>query len=364
MIRGHGGNIHDLAQRLGCSFDEIIDMSSNVNPFGPPPGLFEVLSAHLADITALPQVDAEEMILAFSRHHGIDPETVIAGNGTTQFIYTIPLALETKKALIAGPTYSDYADACAMHGASVEFEIASPTRDFQPDLPGIAARLEKADTAFICNPNNPTGALIPKSELEALCRDHPAVRFIIDESYLPFAGKGESNSMIRCGLENVLTLNSMSKIFRIPGLRIGFIVASKENIETLGTYAMPWSVNALAQLAVRHLMDPTSQTDRFIRITRERLSAEKAALIRALKEIAGLRLFPSHTSFILMKLPEGFSAPRICDALCRDRILIRNCSNFYGLSDQYIRISLKTPSVNRMLTERLVQWMQQPPESI
>jgi len=122
MITGHGGNIYDVARRLGCKPFEIIDMSSNVNPIGPPPGLKEHLKEKLDLITALPEVDAKEISTTFANRYGLDPECVLAGNGTTQFIYTIPQVLGTRKALIIGPTYSDYADACTMH--KVEFDYA------------------------------------------------------------------------------------------------------------------------------------------------------------------------------------------------------------------------------------------------
>ena len=82
MIRGHGGNIYELASALGCSVDEIIDMSSNVNPSGPPPGLRAHLKEHMDQIRALPEVDAQHAVERFADHFGIPPDQVLAGNGT------------------------------------------------------------------------------------------------------------------------------------------------------------------------------------------------------------------------------------------------------------------------------------------
>jgi threonine-phosphate decarboxylase len=112
MLNGHGGNIYDIAQRLGCASSEIVDMSSNVNPLGPPPGLVDFLKANLNVITALPEVDSSLLVRSFADRYGVDPATVLAGNGSTQFIYSIPPALGIKKALIIGPTYADYALLC------------------------------------------------------------------------------------------------------------------------------------------------------------------------------------------------------------------------------------------------------------
>ena len=90
MLKGHGGDIYALAHQLGCSTSDIIDMSSNVNPVGPPPGLNSYLKKHLNVITTLPEVDAKSISKAFAENHDIDPKNVLAGSGTTEFIYTIP----------------------------------------------------------------------------------------------------------------------------------------------------------------------------------------------------------------------------------------------------------------------------------
>ena len=130
MIGGHGGNIYQLARRLNCEPSDICDMSANVNPLGPMPELVEHLREHLSAMASLPEVDAGTMVEAFADYHGIDPATVTAGNGTTQLIYRIPRALGAQKALVMGPTYADYQDACAMHGVACEHLICQETDDF------------------------------------------------------------------------------------------------------------------------------------------------------------------------------------------------------------------------------------------
>ncbi|HAO23079.1 MAG TPA: histidinol phosphate aminotransferase, partial [Desulfobacteraceae bacterium] len=170
MICGHGGNIYELARRLKCQPFDIIDMSSNVNPSGPPPGLTEFLKENISAMIALPEADAGKAVFAFAHRYGIDPKCVLAGNGTTQFIYAIPKAIGTKNALIVAPTYSDYADACAMHDIAYTYYLTQASQNFVPDLTQIQKDMQAADTIFICNPNNPTGVLIPSDQLESLCR--------------------------------------------------------------------------------------------------------------------------------------------------------------------------------------------------
>ncbi len=354
MLNGHGGNIYDVAHRLGCAPSEIIDMSSNVNPLGPPPGLVDFLKENLKVITALPEVDAKLLIRSFDDRYGVDPKTVLAGNGSTQFIYSLPLALKTKRAMILGPTYADYADACSMHNIHYEYLIAQESQEFIIDISLIKNRVKGFDTVFICNPNNPTGTFYTAAQIESICRAFPDTYFVIDESYLPFVTSGDHESMIGRSLSNVIILNSMSKIYRISGLRIGFVIASVKVIETLSQYSLPWSVNALAQLAVRYLMENRTEVNAFIGRTHKLLETEKKIFTEKLKNGAGIKLFASTTSFMLAKLAQRHTADAICQALQHERILIRNCSNFKGLSNRFIRVSLKNSETNLMLAEKLL----------
>jgi threonine-phosphate decarboxylase len=354
MLNGHGGNIYDIAHRLGCAPSKIIDMSSNVNPLGPPPGLVNFLKENLNVITALPEVDSNLVVHSFAERYGVDPALVLAGNGSTQFIYSIPLALATKRALIIGPTYADYADACSMHNIRFEYFMAQESQVFKADINLIKKLAKGFDTVFICNPNNPTGTLYTADEIESLCRDLPDTYFVIDEFYLPFVSSGDHQSMIGSSLPNVIILNSMSKIFRISGLRIGLIIASINIIKRLTRYSLPWSVNALAQLAVHYLMEHKAEVNAFIDRTRELIEREKKRFTEKLSDVAGIKLFASTTSFMLAKLVNRHTADAICQALLDERILIRNCSNFEGLSNYFIRISLKNKETNLMLIEKLL----------
>jgi len=355
MINGHGGNIYELATELGCEPVDIYDMSSNVNPIGPPPGLTDFLRDRLDEITALPEVDARTAVESFARRWDIDPRRVLAANGTTQFIYTLPQALKPLKTLIFGPTYADYADACVMYHVPHAFVQATDATDFNHDLKAAAPAIDTADLVFICNPNNPTGTLIESPKLKALCESFPNTCFAIDESYLPFAPDRARYTMIHCGLANVVVLNSMSKIFRLPGLRIGFLIGSPDIIRNIESFALPWSANSLAQAAVRFLMEHRGETDAFIDRSRELIAAERGKFVDSLAGTTGIHFFPSVTSFVLGRLADGLTSDVVWKQMARQRLLIRNCANFPGLSNRYIRISMKTPEINRMAAERLVQ---------
>lgn len=346
MIGGHGGNIYQLAETLGCPVADIVDMSSNVNPLGPMPELLRHLEKHLTAVACLPQVDARAICAAFADRHGIDPQLVLAGNGSTQWIYTLPLALDTANALILGPTYADYADACAMHGVSVQYLLADAEHQFEFDLDAALRMAARADIVFICNPNNPTGRLLGADALLELCRARPDTIFVIDESYLPFVPESRKHSLMAHSLPNTVILSSMSKIFRLPGLRIGFIKTSRELARRLAAYCLPWAVNSLAAEAVLWLMRHEDKVEGFIASSRAFLRQEKETFCRNLEKVPDLTIFDTCTSFLLIRLPELIRSETVWHAMAQEKLLIRDCGNFHGLSSRYIRISLKDRDAN------------------
>ncbi len=355
MIHGHGGNVYELARQLGRSPDDILDMSSNVNPLGPPPGLEDHLRERLAVIRRLPEADADGIVRAFSAFHGVPADRVVAGNGTTQLIYQLPRALDSRSALILGPTYADYRDACRTAGVPHRFFLAEEADGFAPDLDALAADPRPWDTLFVCNPNNPTGRRIDPERLSALCRRFSDRRVVVDESYLPFSAAGEGGSLTGRLPDNALVLHSMSKIFRIPGLRIGFAVAGPPWIERLRALSMPWSVNGLAQAAVAHVLGRPEAARSFVSECRGRLTEEIEAMGRALSEsVPGIRVYPTDTSFLLIRLPAPWTAGGVWRKMADQGILIRDASNFEGLSGRFVRLSVQTPEANRRAAQALV----------
>ncbi len=355
MITGHGGNIYELAKKNGCLPDEIIDMSSNLNPLGPPPGLLTFLQQNISVIKALPDAGATFIIEKFETAHNLEKGRVLAGHGTTEFIYSITKALQIKNALILGPTYSDYKDSCLQNESCFDFLMAEEANNFSHHPEQISESLKNRDMVFICNPNNPTGTFIPAPSLHRICEAHPDTIFVIDESYLPFIPEGRDSSMIQTRLENVIVLTSMSKIYSIPGLRTGFLKASPEIISRCRKYQVPWNVNSLGQLAVDYILSHEQELEVFLLETRQLIRTEQNHFIRQLQGVSALSCIPSPVPYILIRLNNELTAPMICSALTKNNILIRDCSNFDGLTDKYIRVALKKRSVNQTLADKLIQ---------
>ncbi len=353
MIQGHGGNKNKLARQLCCPVTDIIDMSSNLNPLGPPDTIHAIIRERLSAIHSLPEPDAASMCRGFARYHDIDPRNVMAGNGTTFFIYTIPRALGVKKVVIAGPAYSDYKDACRMHGIDHTHCLAKKEQNFQLDIDKISEMAKDADLVFLCNPNNPTGALTPREKIAFLIKRHPDTCFVVDESYLPFVDDAQNLSFVSdTHYPNLLVLSSMSKIFRIPGLRTGFLSGAIPLIDKVMGYYQPWSVNSLAQEVITDIFAHPEAIEPFYEQTRVYIREEKQVFVQALQGVFGISLFDAPTYFILAELGR-MTAPDFCRAIGQDKILIRDCGNFYGLTDRFVRFSLKTRQINLALADSI-----------
>ncbi len=378
MIKGHGGNVQALAKIHNCSIDEIIDMSSNINPLGPPEGLEEFIATNINLIRSLPQPDAADMAYTFSSYYNVPLDRVIAGNGTTWFIYTLPVALKSKRVLIVGPTYSDYRDGCIMNNVAFEFCMSEAKNMFQPNINQISDMAKIADTVIICNPNNPTGALIPKDSIIELLKAHPSTYFVIDESYLPFLINAEKISLIsQTSFPNLIVLSSMSKIFRIPGLRTGYLCADSHVVEKFMQYYQPWSVNALSQAATSYILKNPETITPFLEVTRLFVQTERKLFEDALDNCSystnikngndaglcsdsiricnGLKLYPAQTYFLLAELTGNITSEELCKKVGKHKILIRDCANFQGLSNQFVRFSLRDRETNLKLAKLLTE---------
>lgn len=346
----HGGNIVATAKNLGCKVTELIDMSSNLTPFGMVPGLKEVLINNLDEISYLPETSSETLCRIFADKYGLKQDQVLAGNGTTEFIFALPSLFARERAIIVNPTYSDYRLACSWANVPVFDYMLSLQEDFALDLDSLAENFKGGELVFICNPNNPTGRLISSQDLYEMIIHHPDTYFMVDESYLPFT---QESSLLHFDLpSNLFILCSLSKIYGIPGLRLGFLVASSDNLSKMAKLRKPWGVNRVAQLAGEYLLP---QANNYIEEVRQFLDKERPRFIRTLSSIKGIHVIPGKANFILCYLKGPVLADEIHEKLLHKKIMIRNCASFDGLDDHYFRMSLKQKRENDLCLQALVQ---------
>jgi threonine-phosphate decarboxylase len=238
----HGGNIYKLAEELGIPESKLIDFSASINPLGISGKVKDAIIKNLDGLINYPDPDMRILRETLSGHHGIDPETILCANGSTEFIYLIPRALKPKKVLVPAPTFSEYERACKIsRGEAVlrpyklkkedNFEInpdkfISAIRRAQSSV-CINSKLKiqnskrPCDMAFLCNPNNPTGHFIKKNDVLRVAeaaRDMKCV-LVVDEAFIDFRPE---ESVIGHVQDNpyLIVLRSMTKFYALTGLRI------------------------------------------------------------------------------------------------------------------------------------------------
>ncbi len=352
MLFGHGGDVYSLARELGIEPTEVLDFSSNCSTLPYPEGFRSFLSENVNQLHLLPEVDSFSVRCKLSERYGLSPESFLLGSGTTQWIYALPRMLGIRRAVIPLPTYSDYRDACMASGLEIEYLGPYPdgsresARRFSEDMLRLEETSLERSLVFICNPNNPTGLFIPPDLLLEVINHFSRAIWVVDEAYAPFVSDDKDSSIITRNLpSNLLVLRSFSKIYGIPGLRIGCLVTTGDIMEHLRSNERPWAVNRMAQLAAGFLLELPEYEE----LVRTSCQAEKKRIVSGLGRLPGLEYLPGETHFALFRVQEPLSAEALVSSLKGKGMLIRDCANFSGLSGDHIRISPRMPGDNTRL---------------
>ncbi len=342
MLFGHGGDVYSLSRELGIKPQEVLDFSSNCSPLPYPDGFQEYLFQNMDQLHLLPEVDSYSVREKLSERYGLPKESFLLGSGTTQWIFALPRILDARRAFIPLPTYSDYSDSCHASGVHVEYmgPYVDGSRKSAGEFISDIKSLNKQDMAgslfFLCNPNNPTGLFIAPADLMEIIRQHPETTWIIDEAYAPFIAKDRKSSILVKDLPpNVVILRSFSKIYGIPGLRIGCLVTTGDIMRKLRASERPWAVNRMAQIAACFLLDMPE----FENQVRDCCMAEKQTLLSGLSGLDGFTCLQGAAHFALFKLSKDIKAKALAGALRQKGMLVRDCENFKGLEGDHIRVS-------------------------
>jgi threonine-phosphate decarboxylase len=347
---GHGGDLLAAASEFGIRSEEFCDFSSNVNPLGPPPGLEEELKANLHEICRYPTPQARDFRAGLAACLDFPEERILIGNGANELIHLLFLWIKPQKVLIPYPAFSEYARAARLAGAAVEgfplpLDATLDTRSLIKSLAGV-------DLCIFCSPNNPTGFFYHEDLLEEVVCEagKKGVLFFLDESFLAFTGKPAAESFSRSGYSNLWVVTSLTKLWALPGLRLGFLTGPRDGIKSLTQNGDPWRVNALAQRAGLYCLSCTNYLQQSVDLVRK----EREFLLWHLQDIKELRVFPGEANFLLLRGEKaGFSSADIYRYLASRGILIRNAENYPGLDQRYFRIAVRRREDNVRLLQEL-----------
>ena len=336
MLYGHGDDLYQFGANIKINFSSNIYGKTNLS------GLYRHLAQRIACLAAYPEPVPATLEALLAADCGLLPDQVCVTSGVTEAIYLIAQAFHGAKSYVLQPAFSEYADACRLHRHTVK-TIPVDTVDAIDDEAGVV---------WLCNPNNPTGTVLPEKTLVELTAAHPAVCFVIDQSYEDFTAEKLFSAAEAAKMPHVMLLHSATKRYAVPGLRLGYITAPSTLLRRIRMQRMPWSVNAAAIEAGYWLLanKPPLQPPL------DELLSETGRLQTAISRMEIAEVWPTGVHFFLARLRAGKAGALKHYLAGEHGILIRNASNFEGLDDTFIRIATQSPEENNQLINALEEW--------
>ena len=350
----HGSDLEKIADYYHLSKENIVLFGANVNPLGLSGQVKKDLAAHLDVISSYPDRNYTDLKKAIASYTGTSAEHIVVGNGSTELISLLISQRAPKKALLLGPTYSEYARELNLVGGTLEYYNLKEEHDFKLDISDLTDALKSdIDLLIICNPNNPTSSAISTPdmrELLAVCRSL-GIFVMIDETYIEFAPKGAALSAVPLvpEFDNFMVIRGVSKFFAAPGLRFGYGLTSNQSfLQTLLTHQNPWSLNSVGAYAGERMLKDTD----YIKKTWTLIDSERTRMCKELSELDTVKIYPAYANFVLVRiLKEGLTSFDVFEKAIHQNLMIRDCSSFESLKGEYIRFCIMNPEDNDRLLE-------------
>ena len=350
----HGSDLEKIEEIYHIKKEDITSFSANVNPLGISPLLKETLVKHVNAITSYPDRDYTGLRKSICQYTGAQFENIIVGNGSTELISLFIQTTHPQKALILGPTYSEYEREIALEGGHTLYYPLKEEDDFQMDVADFCQHLnDSLDLLVLCNPNNPTSTAIARKDMRKILDKalQYGISVMVDETYEEFTDPKSKISAIPLtnNYNNLIVLRGISKFFAAPGLRLGYAVTGNPDLlKYINTRKNPWTINSLAEIAGCIMFSDKE----YIEKTKSLITAEREHLYSLLSTWDSVKVYPSCSNFLLMKiLKEDITSEMIFDFCIRRGLMIRDCSTFPFLDNSFIRFCVMSPEKNHELIE-------------
>ena len=350
----HGSDLEKIADYYHLNKENIVLFGANVNPLGLSGQVKKELAAHLDVISSYPDRNYTDLKKAIASYTGTSAEHIVVGNGSTELISLLISQRAPKKALLLGPTYSEYARELNLVGGTLEYYNLKEEQDFRLDISDLTDALKSdIDLLIICNPNNPTSSAISTPdirELLAVCRSL-GIFVMIDETYIEFAPEGAALSAVPLvpEFDNFMVIRGVSKFFAAPGLRFGYGLTSNQAfLQTLLTHQNPWSLNSVGAYAGERMLKDTD----YIKKTWTLIDSERTRMCTELSRLDTVKIYPAYANFVLVRiLKEGLTSFDVFEKAIHQNLMIRDCSSFESLKGEYVRFCIMNPEDNDRLLE-------------
>lgn len=350
----HGSDLELIEATYGIKKENITSFSANVNPLGISPKLRTTLSQQIDAITSYPDREYTALRKSIAGYIDTDYNNIIVGNGSTELISLMIKIRAPKKALIIGPTYSEYEREVSLGGGRCRYYPLKEDNDFILDIEDLKHNITNdIDLLVMCNPNNPTSSSITRREIRKIldiCKEND-IFVMIDETYVEFA---DNYSAINCVplttyYNNLIILRGVSKFFAAPGLRLGYAVCGNADLlKEIEKKKNPWTINSLAAIAGEIMFSDTE----YMEATCSLIHNERQRICKELDNISTIKYYAPSANFVLVKLlRDDITSTDIFDAAIRKGLMIRDCSTFPFLDNRFFRFCFMTPEKNDELLE-------------
>ncbi len=358
----HGSDLETIEKVYGIKKEDIISFSANVNPLGISPKLKATLAQRIDAIMSYPDREYSSLRRKIAEYAHTDMDNVIVGNGSTELISLFIQIKHPKKALIIGPTYSEYEREVALGGGTTRYYRLEEEKDFILDISSLEKELTSdVDLLVICNPNNPTSSAIAKSDMRKIldiCKQK-GIFVMVDETYVEFTEDVAkiTSAPLTGYYNNIIILRGISKFFAAPGLRLGYAICGNADLlKEMNQRKNPWTINSLAAIAGEIMFTD----EEYIKDTRTLIATERDRICSNLAACKNIKYYPPTANFILIKiLKEETTSMDLFEAAIRKGLMIRDCSTFPFLNNKFIRFCFMNPEHNNALLEILLAELNQ-----
>lgn len=346
---GHGANVEMMAEAFNKNTEDIIDFSSNINP-KVVPNLEEYIFEGLSKCKSYPDINYTKLRRNIGNYININPQYIIPGNGATEIIYLLMKNIK-KRLAILNPTFSEYERGAKLNNLEIINFMLNKNDEFSVNLKEIEDNIDRFDSLFICNPNNPNGKVKNIEELLKIMIKNDKL-LIVDETFMEFVYEEENYSLIKYveKYKNIFILKAVTKFFGMPGLRLGYgVTSNKKLLDDIYRYKEPWTVNSFADTLSNYIF----KDEEYINSSKEYYLNERAYMLNSLRKIEKIHVYDTDTNFILIRLKDIKAEQLKLKLFKESNILIRNASNFIGLDENYIRIAIKSHEENQLILKEL-----------
>lgn len=353
MTTNHGANLFDLSSQLGLNKTELMDFSSNINPFGSCPSAKQAIIDNIDMVSIYPDPEYKNLKSSISQYCNCNEENILLGSGATELISSFINIINPKKAVLLSPAYSEYERELKKVGCEITKYFSTRKEDFKIDINDFINTInsDSYDLVIICNPNNPTGFAFSSGEIKKILESCPTY-IMVDETYVEFTDMSTySSTPLVNEFSKLFVIRGTSKFFSTPGIRLGYgLISDKAIYNKMISFMDLWNINIFATIMGEVMFADTE----YIKSISHKIHLERDYLLNELKQIPNLKVYDSYGNFILCEIiSRKITAKELYDNLINHGIIIRNCASFEGLDKYFFRVCILKPEENQILIDKL-----------